>query len=509
MSELLLEICSAEIPARMQESGVAGFGVLLMENFAGIGHWHNLTLDSWVTPRRMGYYISNLDLGAVRTGVQEFRGPKINAPEQAVTGFLSKHGATTKDLVTKDGYYILLRLQEKTEPSALIANCIKKTLEEFVWPKSMLEGQHTLRWVRPMKSILCLLDNEVLDFAHHHIKSGNHTHGHRFMSDELISIRSYEEYKNQLSKNHVILSQIERRAKILRDIEAQIANLDGKPQLIVDDALLSEVCGLVEYPHVLIGHIDPRFMHLPKEVLVITLKSHQRYLMLQYPNGELAPYYVIVANIVPNDEGITVLAGNNRVLTARLSDAAFFFSQDLELGIDHMQHQSSVITFHADIGTLGYKQETVLLVAQKLCTMLNVASQTVEIAISLAKADLSSVMVREFPELQGVMGAYYAEKAGYDQDICTAIREHYKPQGPHDVLPSTKEAAIVCIADKLAVLHLLFNAGIKPTGSKDPYALRRAALGIWRIVGQFNLRLDFKILGLNSEAINFLYDKKQ
>ncbi len=506
MGELLLEICSSEIPAGMQQNALKRFCDLLSEELKLISPNHKLQ-DSWVTPRRMGVLFDGVSLSGINK--QEIRGPQIGASESAIAGFLQKNKVRLDDLIKKDGYYFYFKELAHVPIEMLLSSAITNVLSKMVWPKSMMEGSSLLRWVRPMQSILCLLDAKVIEFEYYHIKSSNQTSGHRFMGAENIAITSYKDYLEKMHANNVILSANDRKNMILHSIDTL---MPSGASLIADSGLLEEICGLVEYPYVIMGHIDEKYMSLPKEVLVLTLKYHQRYMMSEYADNrllsKLAPYYFIVCNIRPTDNGASILQGNTKVLNARLEDAAFFFSQDTKVSIDELSKKADKIIYHEKIGDIEVKKIKSIEIARKICDCLHVSCDDIIDALKLAKADLSSVLVREFPELQGKMGGYYAHISGYNSQVAEAITEHYKPQGPNDSLPTSVTAAIVAISDKLSTLHLLFSIGIKPTGSKDPYALRRAALGIWRIVDHFNLALSFKEMDINDEAIDFLYDKR-
>jgi glycyl-tRNA synthetase beta chain len=503
MAELLLEIFSGEIPARMQEDARYRFENSLVsavrDVFSG-----EISVKSWITPRRLGLVIEGFKLELI-TGPQELRGPRIGAPTQALEGFLKKNNLHYEQLEKRGDYYFTVIKSTEGDPVATLKHIIVETIKNFVWPKSMIDGDHSLRWVRPIKSILCLLDGGVLDFSYHHIKSGNTTYGHRLMAPEAVIVNSYADYVVKLGKAYVMLEAETRRNSIKKQVSEKLSG--KKVMLIEDEELMSEIVGLVEHPRVFIDEIDPNFMSLPREVLIITLKNHQRYLMTEETNGSLAPYYLIVANIEPEDEGKALINGNQKVLAARLSDAKFFYELDLKAPLESRIEQLKNLTFHADIGSICDKQKNVETLAHKLALMLNLDAKKMIRAIELSKCDLTSNMVKEFPELQGVMGYHYALACGEHEQVAIAIRDHYKPQGPHDRLPEGSIASAVALADKLDTLNQMFAIGIRPTGSKDPFALRRAAIGVLRIIMDNNFAIDLKDLGIRPDVIEFIQER--
>lgn len=503
MSELLLEIFSGEIPARMQEDGIARFEASLL---AAIGEVFegNITATSWVTPRRLGIVIKELSL-TFKAASEELRGPRIEAPAQALEGFLKKNNLRHDQLEKRGDYYFAKLESSSNDPINALKDAILTTIKNFVWPKSMIDGDHDLRWVRPVKSILCLLDGKTLEFDYHHIKSGNTTYGHRFMAPASITITSHSDYVEKLTNAHVMLDAEDRKKSILSQAEAALKDMGVR--LIADAGLLNEIAGLVEYPKVFVAGIDSEFMALPREVLIITLKAHQRYLMTENSDGTLAPHYLIVANIEPADSGTALIDGNQKVLSARLADAKFFYDLDLKSPLETRIESLKSLTFHADIGSIYTKQQSVATLGDKIAKTLKIDAAKVARAIELAKCDLTTNMVKEFPELQGVMGYHYAIAGGQGIEIATSIRDHYKPQGPNDRLPEGLIASAVALADKLDTLNQMFTIGIKPTSSKDPFALRRAAIGALRIMQHNDFKLDLKALSIRDDVLEFMQER--
>ncbi|MCE2991507.1 MAG: glycine--tRNA ligase subunit beta [Candidatus Jidaibacter sp.] len=507
MSELLLEIFSGEIPARMQKNAEEKFSQMLaqaiMDTFTG-----DFICKSWITPRRLGVAINGFKL-ELKQITQELRGPRVDAQAQALAGFLKKNNLQATQLEKRGDYYFAVLNKVDEDPADTLKDIIITTLKNFVWPKSMIDGDHDLRWVRPIRSILCLLNGKTLEFAYHHIKSGNITYGHRFMSPAPIEVSSYSDYLGKLEKAYVVVDHETRRQSILQQATKALA--DKGVELIADGELLDEIAGLVEYPKVFVSQIQPEFMKLPREVLIITLKHHQRYLMtdMQTKDGDtvLSPYYLIVANIDPIDGGEALIEGNNKVLSARLSDAKFFYELDLKSKLADRIENIKSLTFHADIGSVHAKQLSVSALATGICFELDLDPSIIERAAMLAKCDLTTNMVKEFPELQGIMGYYYAIASGESTEMAICIRDHYKPQGPSDRLPEGIMASVLALADKLDTLNQMFAINIKPTGSKDPFALRRAAIGALRIIADNSFDLDLGAIGVREDVISFLKER--
>ncbi|MBV8938731.1 MAG: glycine--tRNA ligase subunit beta [Alphaproteobacteria bacterium] len=491
MPDLLLELFSEEVPARMQADAAEHLKTALtLESIK-----HKLLPDSggvpkvFVTPRRLAVWITGLAATQSDT-ITERKGPKIDAPEAAIQGFLKSTGLTRQQLENRNGVYFAA-IQQKGRPTAdVLKEIIEKILADFPWPKSMRWGDGEARWVRPLHSILCRFGDEVVPVEFAGVTAGDVTVGHRFLAPQPIAV-SASGYERALQEAKVIADREKRKAEIRRQAEA-VAAREGLT-LRPDEGLLEEVTGLVEWPVVLSGRIDPHYMDLPPEVLVSEMRGHQKYFALQRADGTLADQFLITANMETNDGGAAVVAGNERVLRARLSDGRFFWDQDRKKRLEEWGEGLKNVTFHARLGTVAEKVERVAALAQALAEYVPDADRkSVERAARLCKADLTTGMVGEFPELQGVMGRYYALHQGEDAAVADAIRDHYKPLGPSDAVPSAPVSVCVALADKLDTLVSMFAIGEKPTGSKDPFALRRAALGVIRIILENGIRLPLR-----------------
>jgi glycyl-tRNA synthetase beta chain len=422
---------------------------------------------------------------------EELKGPKASAPPQALEGFLRKTGLTREQLEERDGV-LYARIQESGRATAeVVAETVDAVVRAFPWPKSMRWGDGTLRWVRPIKRILCLFDGAVVPFEIDGIVSGDATEGHRFLgTGRPLKIRDFADYRRQLEDNFVMLDVADRKLRILEQAKAVCA-AKGLA-LVDDDGLLDEVAGLAEWPTPILGDMDPQFLDLPPEVVRLSMKVHQKYFAVRDPSKDgLAPHFVVVANVEATDGGTALAAGNSRVLSARLNDARFFWDEDRKVGFDAWLEKLKGVTFHAKLGTLAERVDRIAALAREIAPLVGADPDQAEQAARLAKADLASGMVGEFPELQGVMGGYYA-RADHGDAIADAIRDHYKPQGPGDTVPTAPLTVAVALADKLEMLGAFWWAGELPTGSKDPFALRRAALGLVRI--QLENRIDADLL---------------
>ncbi len=441
------------------------------------------------------------------------RGPRASAPEQALAGFLRKHGANKDDLVQEGDFWVLNRKTPSQSAKSFIAAVLPEALAKLPWPKSMRWGSGgDFTWVRPLHRIVCLLDGEVIPFTLGPVTAGNETEGHRVHGPGPVAVSSVAVWEEKLREHHVVVDQAERRAKIAEGMAAQAAALGLS--VAPDEVLLDEVTGLVEWPVPLIGKIDAQFMDLPHEVRELSMKINQKYFALRDAAGKPAPYFAFVANLEAADGGVAIIAGNERVLRARLSDARHFWDLDLKTPLTDLLPKLEKITFHAKIGTQRERADRIAALAREIVELLGAdgyeASQA-EWAGRLAKADLVTGMVGEFPELQGVMGGYYAARnaSGWDGAIVgPAIKTHYQPKGPSDDVPAGTVAVAVAVADKLDTLREFFRIGEKPTGSGDPYALRRCALGVIRIVLENELRLALKpLLGGDEELFGFIIER--
>ncbi|MEX2643560.1 MAG: glycine--tRNA ligase subunit beta [Acetobacterales bacterium] len=500
MPQLLLELFSEEIPARMQSRAAADLarGVQKLLQEAGLDAGKART---WVTPRRLGLAIEGVAAGTPELH-EERRGPRADAPEKAVEGFLRGAGAGREALEIRDtgkGSYYFLTVDRKGEPtSAVLARGLPALVAGFDWPKSMRWGTGKLRWVRPLHAILCLFDGAPVAFEVEGVRAGAMTRGHRFMAPEPFAVTGVDDYAVRLLAAKVIIDPAERAGRI-REKAASLAK-DAGLRLVEDEPLVAENAGLVEWPVVLMGAIDPAFMALPREVLSTAMRAHQKYFSVEDAAGLLAPRFVLVANMETPDAGARIVAGNERVLRARLSDAAFFWDQDRKLTLESRVEALADLIFHARLGSVLDKVGRVEALAGSDAVAGAVAAMPgapppPEIrrlagrAARLCKADLMSDMVGEFPELQGTMGGYYARNDGEDAAVAAAVRAHYAPVGPGDACPKAPVAVAVALADKVDSLAAFWAIGEKPTGSRDPYALRRAALGVIRLVLENDLRL--------------------
>ncbi|WP_375326546.1 glycine--tRNA ligase subunit beta [Candidatus Tisiphia endosymbiont of Nemotelus uliginosus] len=486
MSELLLELFSEEIPALMQKNAAEAykniFISLLQENEI------SAEVQVYIGPRRLTVYIPNLP-NIIPLKTVEIRGPKVSAPESAVAGFCRSNNIDKKNLSTllvqDQLYYILKKQTQPIDIRILLSEIIVKAISKYTWLKSMKWGNYDIDWVRPLRNILCIFDGKVLPIKYGHLIANNLTFGHRFIQPSAIEVNNFADYECKLVQAKVILNQAERKESIVMQLDSIASALN----LIIkkDEKLLEEVTGLVELPVVMVGKIPEKFLKLPSEVLISSMKTHQKYFSTFDKEGNFAPYFLFVSNMLSDE--YTIVRGNEKVLSARLSDALYFYQQDLVYSLETRLPKLAQITFHAQLGTIRQKIDRIV----SICQFISPKNQNLQIAARLCKSDLTSEMVGEFPELQGIMGHYYAKAEGLNEDIAIAIRDHYKPQGSKDNLPLT-DAAIIAIADKLDSLVGLILIGEEPSGSRDPYSLRRQAGGIIRIILGNELKINIKQL---------------
>ena len=511
MATLLLELFSEEIPSRMQRGAMEQLERLMLAGFEK-NMLEPSEVKTFVSPRHLA--IQCFGLPTVQPDMrEEKRGPKIGAPEQALKGFLSASGLTLEQCEQRDGYYYAT-IERKGRSVAEVAKEIcESALTSFGWPKSMHWGSRDKRpvaWVRPLHRIACLLDDAVVPVQFAHLTASNLTEGHRFMAPQPITITHAEKYEGLLMDAKVVVDYAARRSQIKSEIAALAAA--AKLSVAEDEALLDEVTGLVEWPVPLLCQFDKKFLDLPPEVLISEMKNHQRYFALKSADGKLSDQFITVANMVTADGGQKVKEGNARVVRARLADGEFYWEQDRKVSLEDWGKKLSDVVFHAKVGMMNEKvariEALAVEIAKELChsehseesispEILRLAQDdyaSVRRTAKLCKADLTSGMVGEFPELQGIMGRYYATAQGEFAEIADAIRDHYKPLGASDSVPESPLAAIIAIADKLDSITSLFAAGEKPTGSKDPLALRRAALGVLRIIFEFEFSFDFRTI---------------
>jgi glycyl-tRNA synthetase beta chain len=487
MTYLLLELYTEEIPAMMQQNAEHGY----TEIFRKYLQESNITyskLETFIGPRRITVHIEGID-PVIGSKVVELKGPKINAPDAAILGFCGSNNITKNDLTIKtikgqECYVYEVCIQEQ-KVSDILPNILSAAISEYTWPKSMFWGAYDTKYVRPLKNILCLFDDKVLPFTHKHLRANNKTFGHRFMSCVEVEVNNFEEYKAALLKHMVILSRKERSEMII----SALRKLTTSDLVLSDDTkLLEEVVGLVEYPNVFIGQIPEKFMHIPSEVLITAMRKNQRYFTLQNADGSFAPYFLFVSNI-KTDSPHEIVEGNAKVLYARLADAAYFYAQDQKTSLEKRTSQLERIIFHAKLGSMKAKVERI----EHIAKWLEPNNHELHIAARLCKSDLVTEVVVEFPELQGIMGGYYAKLDGMSDEVASAIKHHYKPEGADDKVPEGS-AALLALADKVDSLVSLYIAGERSSGSKDPYALRRYALSIIRIILSTEIRIHLKEL---------------
>ncbi len=491
MAELLLELFSEEIPARMQKRASEDLKKLVADGLKAASLEFS-SADAYVTPRRLALVVDGLPERQPDVS-EEKRGPRTDAPEKAVEGFLRGNGLTLEQCekrATDKGEFWYAVTESKGRATAeVLPGVLGDAVSALHWQKSMRWGTGSMRWVRSLQRVLCLFDETVLQLTiGDGIAAGNLTSGHRFHAGEPFQVRNFADYRDKLRAAHVILDAAERR-DIIAGGAAALAQAEG---LTVQDdpALLDEVSGLVEWPVPLIGTIDAPFMEVPGEVLTSAMRNHQKYFSLENPDGSLAPRFIVVANLDAPDGGAQITAGNERVLRARLSDARFFWDNDRKIRLEERVPELDKIVFHARLGTLGEKITRVQTLAAELSEFIECDPNLARSAALLCKADLVTEMVAEFPELQGIMGRYYALGEGEKPEVADAIAEHYAPQGPNDACPTAPVSVAVALADKIDTLVGFFAIDETPTGSRDPFALRRAALGVIRLITENKHRIS-------------------
>ncbi|WP_122519443.1 glycine--tRNA ligase subunit beta [Pannonibacter phragmitetus] len=497
MPDLLLELFSEEIPARMQRRAADDLKSLVTNALVEAG----LTYEgakAFATPRRLALHIAGLPVASKATR-EERKGPRVGSPAQALEGFLRGAGLSSIEEATiqsdpKKGEFYIAVIEKPGRPAEqIIAEVMPGIIRNFPWPKSMRWGSGTLRWVRPLKSIVATFgpeteEPEVIAFDIDGITAGNTTRGHRFHGNETFTVRRFDDYMTKLEKQKVILDADRRKDVIVHDARDQAMALGL--ELVEDEGLLEEVAGLVEWPVVLTGSFDEAFLSIPDECIRLTIRANQKCFVLRNPaTGRLANRFVLTSNLIAADGGKTIIAGNEKVIRARLSDARFFWETDLKTRLEDNLPKLDSIVFHEKLGSQGERVKRLEALAAELAPSCGADADEARRAARLAKADLVSGMVGEFPELQGLMGRYYATHQGESAAVATAIEDHYRPQGPSDRVPSNPVAVAVALADKLDLLTGFWAIDEKPTGSKDPFALRRAALGVIRIILENKLRL--------------------
>ncbi len=496
MPDFLLELFSEEIPARMQTRAADDLKRLVTEAAVEAGLTYR-SAAGFATARRLTLAIEGLDTES-KPKREERKGPRVDAPDKALDGFLRSTGLTKDQLEQRDdkkGAVWFAVIDSPGRAAAdILAEALPDVIAKFPWPKSMRWGDGPMRWVRPLHSILAILYDEagaaVVPFEAGGIQSGDRTDGHRFLAPGSIQVTSFDDYEAKLARAHVVLRAEARRDHIWAD--ATSAAFAKGREVVEDPGLLAEVAGLVEWPVVHLGDIAPDFLDLPPEVLQTSMKEHQKFLSVKDPKSGKIDGFVVVANTETADQGATILAGNRKVLAARLSDAKFFWENDLRVakaGMGDWLASLENVTFHAKLGTVADRVDRIAALARELAPMVGADPDLAERAAKVAKADLASEMVYEFPELQGIMGRYYAAEAGLPDEVAAAAEEHYAPLGPSDDVPTAPVSVAVALAEKIDVLTGFWAIDEKPTGSKDPFALRRAALGVIRIILEGKLRL--------------------
>ncbi|OOY05600.1 glycine--tRNA ligase subunit beta [Thioclava sp. F28-4] len=502
MPDLLIELFSEEIPARMQPKAREDLKKLITDGVVEAGLTY-ASAGAFSTPRRLTLTVEGLTANSP-TLREERKGPRTDAPEKAIEGFLRSTGLSMDQLEARDdkkGQVYFAVIEKPGRPATeIVAEVLEKTIRNFPWPKSMRWGEGSLRWVRPLHSILAILTDEagatVVPLDVDGIKAGDTTRGHRFMAPDVFQVSGYESYAKQLKAAKVMLDPNERAEAIDHDA-AQMAFAKGW-EVVPDKGLLAEVSGLVEWPVTLMGEIDGEFLDLPPEVLQTSMKEHQKFFSVKNPKTARIEGFVTVANRETADHGATILAGNQKVLSARLSDAKFFWENDLRTvqahGLEGMGAGLDAVTFHNKLGSQGDRIRRIENLAREIAPLVGAKPDLAAEAARVAKSDLRSEMVYEFPELQGVMGRYYAQKAGLSEAVADACRDHYAPLGPSDAVPSEPVSVAVALADKIDTLTGFWAIDEKPTGSKDPFALRRAALGVIRLISANGLRMSLKAI---------------
>jgi glycyl-tRNA synthetase beta chain len=490
MPELFLELFSEEIPARMQARAAEDLARLTAE---ALGPLSPSAVQTFFGPRRIA--LTAQVAAQVAASQTTERGPRANAPPQAMDGFLRKHGATREQLRQEGDYWVVDKVAAALSASALIAAAIPPLLRRFPWPKSMRwGGSSAFTWVRPLRRITCLLDGAVVPFDlregdddGHGLAASDQTEGHRFHAPGAFPVRSCADWAEKL-RAHRVLTDAGERKRIIADGIRELAAAH-QLQVVDDPGLLDEVAGLVEWPVPILGRIAPEHMDLPPEVMQVSMRVNQRYFALRTADGHAAPWFAFVANVEAVDGGTTIIGGNERVLRARFADARHFWDLDRKARLESRLPRLEHVTFHAKLGSQGDRVRRLRRLAELIAPDVQAGAALAERAAELAKADLVTGMVGEFPELQGIMGRYYALHDGEPAEVADAIRDHYAPKGPGDAVPTDPVSIAVALADKLDLLAGFFAIGEKPTGGGDPYALRRAALGVIRIIRENRLRL--------------------
>lgn len=498
MSELILELYTEEIPALMQRPAEEEYKRIFEKAFVNAQIEYSL-LEVHIGPRRVAVHIDGLPAKLPAKNI-ELKGPKVGAPDMAIEGFCKANNISKNDLVIKNlgaGECYFYEYTTKEQPiTEILPQILVSSINEYSWPKSMYWGDYSIKWVRPLLNVMCILDSKILPLEYGHLSSNNFSFGHRFIANQKFTVENWGDYLTKLKKSFVVLSRADRTNLI----KAGIESIEKEHNLFVeiDSRLLEEISGLAEHISVLIGKIPEKFMHLPSEILVTSMRTHQRYFPTKFKDGKFAPYFVFVSNL-PGDDLSGVVSGNEKVLSARLSDAIYFYNQDKKRSLEDRVEDLKSVLFHAKLGTIFDKSQRLVAIAE----FLQSGNKDLARSALLCKADLVTEAVGEFPELQGIMGSYYALEAGANAEVVDAIRNHYRPLGNDDEVPAGT-AAYLALADKIDSLVGLMLAGERATGSKDPYALRRYALSIIKIIVENKLG-GIKLRNLITHVIE-LYD---
>jgi glycyl-tRNA synthetase beta chain len=511
MPELLLELFSEEIPARVQRRAADNLKKAVTNALVDAGLVYE-GAQAFVTPRRLALTVTGLPARSPDTR-EEKKGPKVGAPQPAIDGFLRAAGLASIDQAKvvsdpKKGDFYVAHIEKPGAGAVdLLAGILPAILAGFPWPKSMRWGSGSFNWVRPLRAITATFgaENEepvVIPFTAADLAAGQTTYGHRFLAPEPIRVRRFDDYVTALERAKVVLD-LDRRKDIIRADAEQLAFAQGLT-IIADEGLLEEVAGLVEWPVAMMGRFDPKFLELPEEVIIATIRANQKCFCLRDGDGRLAPHFILVANTIAEDGGAAIVAGNERVIRARLSDAAFFYRGDLALPLEHGLPKLEDTVFHAKLGSQFARVERLVKLAGEIAPQVGADPERAKRAAMLAKADLTTGMVGEFPELQGLIGRYYAAAQGEPADVAAAVEMHYKPLGPTDVVPTEPVSIAVALADKLDLLTGFWAINEKPTGSRDPFALRRAALGVIRIIVENGLHFPLRV---EPDLLAFFHDR--
>ncbi|WP_172122613.1 glycine--tRNA ligase subunit beta [Devosia sp. 919] len=511
MPDLLLELFSEEIPARLQRRAAEDLRKAVTTALVDAGLVYE-GAKAFVTPRRLALTVSGIPPRSPDTH-EDKKGPKVGAPQPAIDGFLRSAGLSAIEQAKiesdpkKGEFYVAHIHKPGAEAATILLGLLPRVIADFPWAKSMRWGSGSTSWVRPLRAITATFGTEndepiIIPFEAAGVGSGQTTYGHRFLAPGAIRVRRFEDYLMGLERAKVVLD-LDRRKDIIRSDAEHLAFARGL-SVIGDEGLLEEVAGLVEWPVVMMGAFDPAFLELPEEVIIATIRANQKCFCLRDGAGRLAPYFIITANTVAIDGGAAIIAGNERVIRARLSDAKFFYEGDLATPLEHGLPKLEDTVFHAKLGTQFARVERLVKMAGEIAPQVGADPERAKRAAMLAKADLTTGMVGEFPELQGLMGRYYALAQGEPADIANAIEQHYKPLGPTDEVPNDPVAIAVALADKLDLLTEFWRINEKPTGSRDPFALRRAALGVIRIITENGLRFPLLV---EPDLLAFFHDR--